>query len=211
MRPKVVLIVFGLALAVTLAVIVLHKPAPATPGQVGDSMTEAASDQSVSADPRVQSTHAAQTASTSPVAPLASRPKRDKQAETNAILAKELATIIAAGVENVDAMLPEEKHQAYVEARVLEIQDLASEEDNQSLNIILSELTSPDEEIRKAAVDAAIQFGSRDAIPALTVAAQQLDDTDERKAIKEAIEFLKLPHLGETNFPRSTAQNGAGK
>jgi len=191
MRPKIALTIVGLGLAVTVAVIVLQKPAPSPSGVAVDSVAE--------------------TSKAIPTTPEASRPKRDKQAETNAILEKEMATILAAGVENVDAMSAEEKHQAYVEARVLELQDLATEEDNESLNIILSELTSPDEDIRKAAVEAAGQFGNRDAIPALTVAGQQLDDTDERKAIKEAIEFLKLPHLGETNFPHSTAQNGAGK
>ena len=211
MRPKVILIVFGLALAVTLAIVILHKPAPATSGQPIDSTVESAADPAILSQSILQTREASQTAQTTTVAPLSSRPKRDKQAETNAILAKERAAIIAAGVENVDAMSPEEKHQAYVEARVLELQDLASENDNESLNIILSELTSPDEDIRKAAVDAAVQFGSREAIPALTVAAQQLDDTDERKAIKDAIEFLKLPHLGETNFPHSTALNEPGK
>ena len=207
MRPKIILIVCGLALSVALAVMVLHKPAPATSGRGADGIAEGAINPT---DQTAQITEAAQAAPAT-LSALASRPKHDKQAETNAILAKEMATIIAAGVENVDAMSAEEKHQAYVEARVLELQDLAMEEDNESLNIILSELTSPDEDIRKAAVEAAVQFGSRDAIPALTVAGQQLDDTDERKAIKEAIEFLKLPHLGETNFPHSTAQNEAGK
>jgi hypothetical protein len=189
MRPKVVLTVIGLALLVVIAVVALRKPAPSSSGE---SVADNASVEKVAPIPPVH-------------------PKRDKAAETNAILEKEMATILAAGVENVDAMTPQEKHQAYVEARVQELLDLGMEEDNDSLNIILSELTSPDEEIRKAAVEAAIQFGSRDAIPALTVAGQQLDDPEEKAAIKEAIEFLKLPKFGETNAAPGTAQNQVGK
>jgi hypothetical protein len=189
MRPKVVVTVVGLALLVVVSVVALRKPAPPAAGE--PPAQTAASD------------------NPAPVAPV--RPKRDKAAETNAILDKEMATIVAAGVENIDTMSPEERHQAYVEARVQELLDLGMEEDNDSLNIILGELTSPDEEIRKAAVEAATQFGSRDAIPALTVAGQQLEEPEEKAAIKEAIEFLKLPKFGETNAAPGTAQNQAGK
>jgi len=189
MRPKVVLTVLALGLVVLVSVLLLRKPAPASSG-------EPVAETAVSDHP-------------APVAP--ARPRHDKAAETNAILEKEMATIVAAGVENIDSMTPEEKHQAYVEARVQELLDLGMEEDNDSLNIILSELTSPDEDIRKAAVEAATQFGSRDAIPALTIAGQQLDDPEEKAAIKEAIEFLKLPKFGETNATPGTARNEAGK
>jgi hypothetical protein len=92
---------------------------------------------------------------------------------------------------------PEAKHQAYVEARGAELMDLGMNDDAQSLNTILSELNNRDPEIRKAAVEATVQFGSRDAIPNLMDAAAQTDDPQEKAEIMEAIQFLKLPTLSE--------------
>jgi hypothetical protein len=88
-------------------------------------------------------------------------------------------------------------HEAYVEQRVAELGDLAMADDATSLDTILSELTNRDPEIRNAAREAAVQFGSRDAIPKLTDVALQTDDAHEKAALTEAIEFLKLPTLTE--------------
>jgi hypothetical protein len=100
---------------------------------------------------------------------------------------------------------PEEKQRAYVEARSSELMDLATNDDSDSLRTILSELTNRDPQIREAAVQAAIQFNSRDAIPALADAALQTDDPHEKAAIADAIEFLKLPSLGEAMAERKAA------
>jgi hypothetical protein len=91
----------------------------------------------------------------------------------------------------------EDAHRTYVEQRSEQLMDLAMNDDRTSLDTILSELTNRDPEIRKAALDATIQFGSRDAIPKLTDAASQTDDPNEKTAITDAIEFLKLPSLTE--------------
>ncbi len=71
------------------------------------------------------------------------------------------------------------------------------QDDPLSLKEIVSELANPNAQIRKAALDATIQFGSRDAIPDLTIAADRSMDAEEKKAILDAIEFLKLPSLTE--------------
>ena len=92
---------------------------------------------------------------------------------------------------------PEAKHQAYVEERRNHLMDLAAEDDQESLKTILSELTNRDPEIRKAALEAAVQFGSRDAIPSLAEAALQSENPEEKAAINKAVEFLKLPSLSE--------------
>jgi hypothetical protein len=92
---------------------------------------------------------------------------------------------------------PEEQHDAYVEKRTEELMDLAMAEDSDSLNTILSELTNRDPQIRKAALEACIQFGSRDAIPKLSDVVSQTDDPKEKAEIVEAIEFLKLPSATE--------------
>jgi len=90
-----------------------------------------------------------------------------------------------------------QNHKAYVESRTGELLEMAMTDDPASLNTILSELTNRDPEIRKAAVEATLQFGSRDAIPKLTEVASQTDDPKEKAEIVEAIEFLKLPSLTE--------------
>ena len=99
--------------------------------------------------------------------------------------------------QTVDGGISPAQHQAYVDSRVEELMDLAMTDDPNSLNTILSELTNRDPEIRKAALEASVQFGSRDAIPKLTDAASQTDDPKEKAAIVEAIEFLKLPSATE--------------
>ena len=103
------------------------------------------------------------------------------------------------------------EHETYVEKRVAELQDLAMDDDPKSLQIILSELTNRDPEIRQAAVDATMQFGSRDAIPKLTDAALQTDDAAERAAILQAAEFLKLPSYRETQSDTPNPKSAATK
>jgi HEAT repeat protein len=98
----------------------------------------------------------------------------------------------------------EEAHQAYVEQRSAELMDIAMTDDRTNLDIILSELTNRDPEIRKAALEATIQFGSRDAIPKMADAASQTDDPNEKAAIADAIEFLKLPSLTEIRAQSSS-------
>jgi Na+-transporting methylmalonyl-CoA/oxaloacetate decarboxylase gamma subunit len=114
----------------------------------------------------------------------------------------------------------EARQRAYVENRVAELMELASQDGLASLDIILSELTNRDPEIRKAALDATLQVRSRQAIPRLMEAADQTDDPHEKAAIADAIEFLRLPTLGEvadqmgeraTNAPPEAAGRAANR
>jgi len=91
----------------------------------------------------------------------------------------------------------EARQRAYVENRVAELMELASQDEPASLDIILSELANRDPEIRKAALEATLQVRNREAIPRLMEAAEQTDDPHEKAAIADAVEFLKLPTLGE--------------
>jgi hypothetical protein len=86
----------------------------------------------------------------------------------------------------------EESHGEYVSRRTAELMDLAMSDDSSSLNTILSELNNPDAEIREAAITAAVQFKSADAIPALQDAYTRADDPEEKLSIRKAIEFLEL-------------------
>ena len=66
-----------------------------------------------------------------------------------------------------------------------------------ALTEILHALTDPDAEVRAAARDAAVQFGSRDAIPWLQAAIPQMEDIHEKAALQSAIDCLQLPTLAE--------------
>jgi len=101
---------------------------------------------------------------------------------------------------------PEAIHELYVQSRINELLDLGMNDDAASLDTILRELTNRDPQIRKAALEAAVQFGSRDAIPKLTEAALQTDKPEEKVEIAEAIKFLNLPSPAELAAKRGTAR-----
>ncbi len=151
------------------------------------------------------------TSTRQPIAP-ASRdvaPTTEPQSEEKAGLAvrpKAQANSAASQTEESDAHVGGAKHEAYVEGRVAELQDLSRKTDSASLETLLSEIKNPDQEIRQAALDAITQSGNRNAIPGLQEAAAQTEDAAGKQAFEEAIEFLKLPTLtellrnqGETN------------
>lgn len=81
--------------------------------------------------------------------------------------------------------------------RISELEKLAWFDDAASLQKIMAELYSPLPEIRAAALAATRAFGSRDAVPYLEQAANGTSDPEERKALADAIEYLKLPTLLE--------------
>jgi hypothetical protein len=88
-------------------------------------------------------------------------------------------------------------------AKVMTPDDVQAEEDRlstwqmnddpQSLSNILGDLSSPEKNIRMAAIEAAKQFGSTNAIPVLKAAVKNTDDSDEQMALIEAANFLTLP------------------
>jgi hypothetical protein len=88
-------------------------------------------------------------------------------------------------------------------AKVMTPDDVQAEEDRlstwqmnddpQSLSNILGDLSSPEKDIRMAAIEAAKQFGSTNAIPVLKAAVKNTDDSDEQMALIEAANFLTLP------------------
>ena len=91
----------------------------------------------------------------------------------------------------------EEKVDSIVKAKFEQLQDLATKSDPASMEAILAEMKSPYPEVRGDALEAIIQFRSRDAIPALKELAAQTEYPKEKVAILEAVEFLQLPTLDE--------------
>ena len=89
--------------------------------------------------------------------------------------------------------------------------ELAINEDTNSLQTFVSDLNNSDPDIRQAALDATIQFGSSNAIPALESAALWNDNPEEKQQIADAIEFLKLPQLGDPAFPITGTSKGPAR
>lgn len=74
--------------------------------------------------------------------------------------------------------------------------------DNASaLSNILADITSPNREIRDAAIDATREFHSTNAIPYLKAAAANTDDTAEQIALLQAAEFLSVPAMDHEAAP----------
>jgi HEAT repeat protein len=73
--------------------------------------------------------------------------------------------------------------------------ELGASADVASLGAVEAQLNNQDPAIRKAAVNAAVQIGSPDAIPALRNEMLYLDDPLEKAEIQKAIDFLQLPPL----------------
>jgi len=89
-----------------------------------------------------------------------------------------------------------------VQNRIRQLSELAVQGDAASLSEILGELTNPTPEIRRAALEAVVQSGNTDAIPALKELSEKSSDPREKKDLREAIEFLKLPSLVEVTSRR---------
>jgi hypothetical protein len=88
-----------------------------------------------------------------------------------------------------------EEHQAAIDTEVGRLQDLSANNDAASLTAILGDLTSPDKAIRLAAIEAAKQFGSSEAIPTLKADAATATDLEEQTAMLDAADVLSTPDM----------------
>jgi hypothetical protein len=118
------------------------------------------------------------------------------------LTASEETTNDSTNAENVD-------YEVYVVNRITELENLGMTDDPNSLAEIESEFDNRDQQIQKAAVAAAVQFGNRDAIPALQDAYRHFDDPEQKVNIQKAIDFLELPTMAET-ANATTPSNGGG-
>ncbi len=100
-----------------------------------------------------------------------------------------------------DADATNMRHEEFVNGKIVWLQNLAMTSDPAALQTILAELSNPEERIRQAAVAAAVQFGSADAIPVLEDAAYSAQTPQEQAAIQKAIELLRLAPLSATKTP----------
>jgi CheY-like chemotaxis protein len=94
----------------------------------------------------------------------------------------------------VKKTLTPEDRQAAIAAETDRLSSLAMNDDPQSLSNILADLASPEKEIRMAAIEAAKQFESTNAIPVLKAAAANAEDNEEAIAMLQAADWLALPN-----------------
>jgi len=102
--------------------------------------------------------------------------------------------------------LTDEQRQAAIDAETDRLQDWSMNDDPASLSNILADLTNPEKEIREAAIEAAKQFDSTNAIPTLKAVAANTTDTEEQIALLEAANFLSLPTLPLGTKPAQTRE-----
>jgi hypothetical protein len=91
--------------------------------------------------------------------------------------------------------LTDEQRQATIDAETDRLQEWSMNDDPASLSNILADLTNSEKEIRDAAIEAAKQFGSTNAIPTLKAVAANTTDPEEQIDLLEAANFLSLPSL----------------
>jgi HEAT repeat protein len=106
---------------------------------------------------------------------------------------------IALTADSGSSEAEQEAKTEYVQNRINELYDLAMTDDPASLRQILGELDNPEPRIRQAAVEAAVQFKSPDAIPVLKDALVQATDLSEKVNLQKAIDFLSLSLPADTN------------
>jgi hypothetical protein len=189
MRPRIVIPVLAVGLLVVLAAWLLGpgRSGPTTPNQ--SPAVAAAQPEELAARPNA--------------------PAVPAQPGSAAVAPQGIAPV--AGTNAADMASAEAQREAYVAERVNQLMDLALDNQPASLEIILSELTNRDPEIRQAAVQAAMQFDSREAIPRLREVLEQTEDTAEKAAITQAIEFLEIPTPSDAATGRGAATAPANR
>jgi hypothetical protein len=113
-----------------------------------------------------------------------------------------------AGPEQPRGATDSPEYMAWLRENQSRLMELSAHDDPESLQAILTELTSPDPHIRKTALTATRQFGGRDAIPYLQALAERTDDAREKVKILDTIGFLKMPSL--TEFRQAQVKAAAG-
>jgi type IV secretory pathway VirB10-like protein len=111
-----------------------------------------------------------------------------------------------APLETVKVPLTEEQQQAAIAAETGRLLQWGMMDDAASLSNILADLASPEEKIRSAAIAAAEQYDSTNAIPALQAAADATTNAVELAALREAIRFISLPNLFDGSPPHQRAK-----
>ncbi|MEP6662190.1 MAG: HEAT repeat domain-containing protein [Verrucomicrobiota bacterium] len=84
-----------------------------------------------------------------------------------------------------------------VQLRINDLERASFHNDESSFKLIVTSLKSDNIEIRKAAIEAAMQSGDRATVPSLKELAGRTRDTLEKKLLLDAVAYLELPSLTE--------------
>jgi hypothetical protein len=84
-----------------------------------------------------------------------------------------------------------------LEEKIAQLEAVAEWADEGALLAVTRDLLHPARTVRLAAARIAMELGDREAIPFLEAAAADTEDSQEKAAYQEAIDFLKLPTLTE--------------
>jgi hypothetical protein len=115
---------------------------------------------------------------------------------------------VAAAPVATNTLTPEQR-QAAIDAETDHLQQWSMNDDPASLSNILADLTSPEKEVRQAAIEAAEQFGGTNAIPILKNLAANDEDPKEKAALLEAAHFLSLPSIFDVDNSTTPAERDA--
>jgi HEAT repeat protein len=108
--------------------------------------------------------------------------------------APQIAMPVAASTNTAPEYASEAAHRAAIDAEKKLLVSLSMNDDPQSLSNILAALSSPEKEVRMAAIDAAKQFEDTNAIPALRAAAATAEP-NEAIAMLKAVNWLSTPSV----------------
>lgn len=176
MRPKFVFALFLFAFLVLGAALTLKQ-------YLGHNLTPVFQHQEVKAAP-------------SPAAKVAMNvPSPSTPASSTPAPASPAPAVVPVSAPIITNALTPEQRRAAIDAEMDRLQEWSANHAPASLSNILADLTYPDKEVREAAIEAARQFGSPNAIPALKAAAESTDDLQEKMAYLEAADFLSLPPM----------------
>jgi hypothetical protein len=137
--------------------------------------------------------HLGNVSATAPATPEIAAPAPVAASNVEASVAPPPAPSSAAPV--VTNILTDEQRQAAIDTETDRLQQWSMNDDPASLSNILADLTNSEKEIRDAAIEAAKQFGSTNAIPTLKAVAANTTDTEEQIDLLEAANFLSLPSI----------------
>jgi hypothetical protein len=190
-RPKI-LVILLLAVVVCGAVVIL---VPHFSSSTGSLQPEGGLDAAPAENVQPQGSEQALMGDKPTVNRGVDNPPRVQSSATNTGIAQNGSSSTL--TNSVPGEMTPEATENLIAAKVEELQDLSTKSDQVSMEAILAEVKSPFAKVRAEAVEAIIQFRSRDAIPALKQLATQTEDAHEKAAILEAAEFLELPTLEE--------------
>ena len=96
---------------------------------------------------------------------------------------------------NIVATTPTQDHEAAVVAQLDKIKEalLDGGADPHLVEAIREQLSHPEAEVRKAAVEALMHLNDRGAIPKLKEALARVQDSREKASIMDAIDYLEIP------------------